>query len=369
MICVECTENEHGDHFFRTLKKHLTAKLESRFGKSWNDQIVKCRENLETMMASRNCEVEKLKQRMEEIEAELKVAQLQANVIDSYTKIIKNNDKSKEILSLLNLSNLGTLPTSYDSNLDKTESSAQNSAQFGKTTHSVSFLQGPSVFKPSKSVQTEAALLPPNSMLAAEQDVSVASCSSSNESPNSGRFHVYGFQNSFLPDNVVGPLPLDDENNEDELFDCENCVLKHVENPTWNFPICLRAVLRVYQRNPLIIDSSNFLGICPFYFQLRTELVQHKSKRNEKMVRIVMSCHVSSFVHDIPLVANFRYLFALVNEKGNDMSKVYEGIWSYPKHNELFWHAITYSELVNPNSGWIDENNDVRIAIELMRPA
>ena len=76
MICFECTENEHDCHFVRNLKKHLIAKVESLFGKSWCDGIANYREKLEKMRASQKFEIANLKMRMEEIEKQLQVVQL-----------------------------------------------------------------------------------------------------------------------------------------------------------------------------------------------------------------------------------------------------------------------------------------------------
>ena len=69
---------------------------------------------------------------------------------------------------------------------------------------------------------------------------------------------------------------------------------------------------------------------------------------------------------DLP-ASSFRYAFIIKNHNKNGVNKQYGGVWYYPKHEQLYWHSITHSQLINPRSGWINHNNDVMIEIELMK--
>ena len=347
MICVDCTEDEHDGHFMRNLKKHLISKVESHFGNSWRDKIVDYRDDLEKMRSSQKLELEKLKLRMEEIEKLLQAVQIQTSVIDSYGETLRHGNDEKranETLSLLNLSNLELLEirdSGVDKGVEKNESSTQcnaacceNSTQYECFTRSVSS-QSDSLLdcvKNSTASQTKACSLSPA-------------------------------LNSYYP---FLPCYADETSSDDEKFNC-CCTLKHKKVSIWNFPICQRAALQISQRNPLVIRKSNTLFLCPLKFWVEAELVQHKQKRNEKMFKIIVFCTKAIDDSDDLPASTFRYAFVLRNHNENGVHKKYEGTWHYPKHKELYWHSITYSQLIEPESGWIDNNNDVKVEIELLK--
>ena len=312
MICNECTEDKHDEHSVRNLKKHLIAKIESLFGKSWRGGIAKYRGNLEVFINSRNLEREKLKHLIEEMDKELQAAQLQASVIDSYTVLETLNygneeKRTSETLPMLNLSNLDLLEfceSGSPRSVGKLEPSTQcNTAcceiskQYESFSRLVSSESGCVPVSENISTISQADALQsqrPTSMM--ERAVSNASCSSvgmysvqtvDNQRPNSDFPSNESWQD--YADSSVRSLA-DDELSDNESFSCA-CVLKHKKVANWNFTICVEASLRVSQRNPLVIGSSNSLFVCPFRFWLEAELIhRQRRKRTEKMFRIILRC-------------------------------------------------------------------------------
>ena len=360
MICVDCTEDEHDGHFMRNLKKHLISKVEAHFGNSWRDKIVDYRENLEKMKSSQKFELEKLKLRMEEIEKLLQAVQIETSVIDSYIETLRHGNDEKranETLSLLNLSNLELLEvrdSGMDKAVEKNESSTQcnaacceNSTQYECFTRSV-------------SSQSDSLLACVKKSTASQTNTCSLSSASNSYDRVSNDPHPSSFDDYFDNYYVVK------KSSDDEMSDC-CCTLEHEKVSIWNFPICQRATLQISQRNPLVIRKSNTLFLCPFKFWVEAELVQHKHKRNEKMFKIIVFCTKAIDDSDDLPASTFRYAFVLNNHNKNGVNKKYEGTWHYPKHKELYWHSITYSQLIKPGSGWIDNNNDVKVEIELLK--
>ena len=335
----------------------------------WRDGLVDYRENLEKMRFSKKYELEKLKLRLEEIQKQLQAVQLQTSVVDGYTETLsQGNDEKRgsETLSLLNLSNLGLLE------MDRVESSTQCntvcceiSTQYESFTRSVSS-QSYSVTayaKVSTASQTEAPLSHCSSSMT-ELEVSNAKCSSDHNKTDNNQRLLCGLRLERKESSDSSFRSFAD----DELLDC-CCTLKHKEVSNWNFPICLSVFLRVSKRScSFVIGASNTLYVCPFVFRVRAKGVQRKSKPNEKWVKFIVSCRKSNEDHDKLPVSTFRYVFILENYV-NGKDKKYEGTWHYPKEQELHWHSITYSELIGHESGWIDDDNDLKVEIELMKVA
>ena len=150
------------------------------------------------------------------------------------------------------------------------------------------------------------------------------------------------------------------------MVDC-CCHLDHKKVSNWKFTISFEALLRVSQRNPLLIGMSNTLFVCPFKFWVRAELVRPKRKRAEKF-RIILCCDNRNNQSELPL-STFRYAFILRNWNKRRGYKEHKGTWYYPKRKELYWHPITYAQLINSQNNWIDDNNDVTVQIELVKLA
>ena len=365
MICNECFETDHDDHSVRNLKKHLTSKVESLFGKSWREGIANYRESLKTLIDSRNLEREKLEHLLEEMNKELQSAQLQASVIDRCIETLsRGNDEKRanETLCLLNLSNLELLEI-RDSGMDKTMEKIDTSTQCNTACCENSTQYD--LFTGSVSSQSDSKLVCVNNSTASQTEAPLPLCSTSiaySRFSNAARSALYNNYLSYV-------RSCKDENtSDDDMFDCY-CTLKHKKVSNWNFTICLQAELHVSQRNPLVIGRSNTLIVCPFTFWIRAELVQHKHKRAEKMFRIILCCEKANEDFDDLPASIFRYAFILKNHNENGVDKEYEGTWHYPKHKELYWHSITYSQLINPGSGWIHNNDNVVVQIELVKLA
>ena len=72
-ICDECLEGEHDGHSMRKLKRYLIEKFEAKLGKSLKDEILEYREEIEKIIGSKRCEVEK--SQMASIESEIALAE------------------------------------------------------------------------------------------------------------------------------------------------------------------------------------------------------------------------------------------------------------------------------------------------------
>ena len=383
MICFECTEDEHDGHFVRNLKKHLIAKVESLFGKSWRHGIAKYRESLEKMRASQKFELENQKTRMEEIEKQLQAVQLQMSVIDSCLEPLSHNNDEKrvsETLSLLKLSNLELLErrnSGLEKTVDKLECSTQCntacceiSTQYEILTRSVSSQSDSELACVRKSTASQTdALLSVRSTSITERNGPSANCSSGDNEPDQKHKPLSDLRYERRGTSDSSDSWTDEEPSDDEMLNCY-CMLKHKKVSNWNFTICLGAELRVSDRNPLVIGRSNFLFVCPFKFWVRAELVPHKYKHNEKVFKIIVGYRKANKDYgDLPAASIFRYAFILANHNKDGVHKKYEGTWYYPKHKELYWHSITSSQLINPESGWINSDNDVIVEIELIKLA
>ena len=157
------------------------------------------------------------------------------------------------------------------------------------------------------------------------------------------------------------------KSSDDKMLDC-CCILKHKSVSNWNCTVDLVAQLRVSQINPLVIGTSDAIYVCPFMFWLRAELVQNKYRLNEKWFKIILSCRNANAGFDGLPVSTFRFAFHLINHNKNGVNKTYEGTWYYPKHKELYWHSITYPQLIHPGSGWINYyNHRVEVQTQLMK--
>ena len=159
----------------------------------------------------------------------------------------------------------------------------------------------------------------------------------------------------------------DEEIPDDEVFNC-NCIVEHNKFSNWNRTIGLAAELLVSQGNPLVIGKPSYLFVCPFKFRLRAKLVRHKYKRAEKDFKIFVGCGKANEDYDLP-ASTFRYAFILKNHNENGVNKQYGGVWYYPKSKKLYKRLITYSKLIKPGRGWINEDSVVTVEIELTKVA
>ena len=156
-----------------------------------------------------------------------------------------------------------------------------------------------------------------------------------------------------------------------EIVYCSNCMLEHpVELSPWNFPICFQAFLHIYEREPLMVGTSNNLYVCPFQFWMSAELVENKQKKSkgkEKQLKIIVHCNHAWDEEKILPPCTVSYGLSLENS-GNEPERKTQGTWNCGgEGKQLEWDCLNYGDLINPQKGWINFKNDIAIALEIRR--
>ena len=358
MFCDQCFD-EHDDHSNRKLKKHLVKTVEEKLGKSLKEGIVQYRENLHNIFHFKYSELEKLKLHIAEIEEEMEKVEKQIKVLDDYVEISGNGsgDSEHENFLLLGLSNLDmknqTVLNRIDSTTqtqecitDRIESGTQTVGKHEKKSKSTQIAD--EIMKITRSTQTE---LSENELLSTSQ---IISGGERNVSLSVGSENMSSGTSSISNINWLKEW-------QEELSDCF-CILKHEIGPP---PFIFLPKLSVRQRNPLDISSSEFLVICPFQFWINVELVNHKFQPKKKILRFDVNCRHADGEEDEILPASiFQYGLRLRNNK-QELNRTKIGSWMYPEYKQLYWYTVTYSEFVNPLNGWIDDDDNVIITLEL----
>ena len=371
MICDHCFDDEHDDHSVRKLKKHLLKKVEEKFGKSMLEGIVKYRENLQNLFKSDNSELEKRKWCVAEVEDEMEIVEKQIELLNNCFEFLNSGSEcsGQENFLLVGLSNLDiknrNLSKDFDSTT-KTQECISDRIEFGTQTHeqhereskSTQFVDD--IITVTSSTQTELSGFPSTLVTVQNELLSTSQCifgGARNPFLSVGSENKSSRLSSFSGSDLLKEC-------RDELSDCF-CMLEHKPGPQLNVSFILNARLCVRQWNPLDIRISDDLIVCPFEFWISVELVKHKFQRNEKILRFAINCgHADGKEYELLPASTFQYgIFLNNNKKKPDRKK--EGSWMYPKYKQLDWYTVTYSEFMNPQNGWIDDDDNVLITLEL----
>ena len=341
MICASCLEGQHDGHSVRALKKYLMGRIESQFEKPLFEGIVEYRENLIRYIDSRESKLADIKFQTEHIQKEIRSAQNQKTIIDEYYSKFVNKDTCgqhvNETKLLLRISELDFMKTKLYEQFDNLKGVLESVNKSSITTQkeNADCRNGPSTDRNQAS------------RFAFSTDP-FARIDSSNTSETSSE----------------GKVESECGSSDKETADC-NCVLSHRPEIASNFTIGIKSFMNIVQRDPLVIRNNNYLHLCPFKFHVDAYLVNHKFRRTEKMFRVVVRANHLYQPNSFLPRTTFRYAFTLENYAGGNEKKTKAGVWMYPKFKQLYWYAITYSELLDQSNGWIDDEDDIFIKFEL----
>ena len=105
-------------------------------------------------------------------------------------------------------------------------------------------------------------------------------------------------------------------------------------------------LLVVHSWQPLQIGASESFKFGELTLWLQAKLVD-KFNQADKMLRIIINCDASN-----SSVFDLRFKFTLHNMSDEKLTKEKEGMWNFPEYEKLFWHPMTYAELVDPWKHW-----------------
>ena len=340
MICDDCIDNQHDDHSFRKLHKVIVEKLETKLGKSIEEGLVAHLDNLKQIIDSKSLALATL-------EKELSGLRDHELLVEQYTDIMKKKSSNK------NLNQTGLLVKISESNLLKC--SGIDEIPVDEFRPSSSELPGPSIEKQTQSSYVSSSI--------STQTVFPLPVSSKPEVSCQSTQAETGTQ-SLCQDFSSGLAEAGKTTEEDNSpgYGLCKCTVEHGLNNLWRSPITLVSKIYVTQRNPLIIAPTSFILCCPYLFTIQVELTSQSNCR-EKMCRIIVQC-VHTFDQSLPPFT-FKYEMFLVNSKDRKKYKSKKATWCYPKDAKLSWDAINYSELINPCSNWISDENCMEIQFRL----
>ena len=163
---------------------------------------------------------------------------------------------------------------------------------------------------------------------------------------------------------LMSPELVDADGNP--ICNCD-CLLEHMPKPPLNFPFSLLTRIPVHQREPLLVGRSDSLIICPFQFWITCEVVDMLwDGRKRKVFRFAINfCHVENGV-DVEYLPPSTFHYGLtLNNLEVEGNKTKKGTWEFPKDKRLLWCSMLCVDLIKPESGWILDNNDIELILEL----
>ena len=105
--------------------------------------------------------------------------------------------------------------------------------------------------------------------------------------------------------------------------------------------------LRVQNRERLQISQSETFSFGRFRFWLQAKDAYHSF---QKMLRIIINCGMDDETQ--PPAFDMRYKFRLINHADDKLSKNKQGTWNYPRYERLYWHPISYSDIIEAAGDW-----------------
>ena len=326
-------------------------------------------------MESKESKLVELKLKMEEVENEYRAAEKDKSVIDEYSEILNKGSCHKgltETVLMKKLSELDFIKISqnelyeYSKHVTGKEMPIWASTQTNNVKHSSGSTQTENITSLSTSTQTEmdvsAAKKAPSKASLSPEVLSTALVDHYNYCDTDDSQYASEFSPS------TPGLVYDDqsESESEDATECE-CILKQLAGePSWNFPIAIKAYVNISRQHPLEVRNDNFLNICPFEFHVNADLIRNRLKRNEQMFRIIVTCsHLHGKKKSLPR-SNFEFGITLENHT-RDTKKTTTGVWDYPKCKKLYWSSMPFLEMLDRQKGWIHKDNDVLIILQLKR--